>query len=209
MKIKTVFTSAMALLAIASMASATQVQLSCTANAREGNGWDTGFMFMQGLEPGALKPFFKFDTSSIPVNAVINSANAYTYLYYSADTYDPTWQYAAREVLSDWNEAGNPGFPTIGSTNLGAPTSVSGPGNWIVTDISASLVQGWVSGLKPNFGVCISKTVSSPMVCVSNRLSGAVPYLVVDYTAVPEPSSIFALAGGMISLCGFALRKRS
>jgi hypothetical protein len=206
MKVRTMLLIVAAVLVLASMASAVQVQLACVANAREGGGWDTNYMFMQGIEYGALRPFFKFDISVMPANVIVNSATVNTYMYYGS--IDPDMRFAAREVFSDWGESG-PMFPAVGTVDLGPVATLNTSTMWITNTIDPTLVQDWINGSKANYGVCVSKAVTAPEICVRNRWAGAeAPYMLVDYTPVPEPGSMFSLAMGVFGLGGLVLRKR-
>ena len=213
MKIRNILVMVVASMTLASMVSATEVNLSCVANASNGGGWQTDYMWMQGMESNAQKSYFLFDLSSIPTNAIVNSATVNTCIYYADSTWNPNWTFGAAEVTSAWNEAGTPGYASYGDEIDGS--SIKCDSNlWIRNNIT-SLAQAWVSGNKTNYGVLVSKDTPNDgaVLAVRNRMiiyTDVRPYMLVDYTVstVPEPSSILALVCGFAGMGGLVLRKR-
>jgi hypothetical protein len=203
---------ALAVMMLAKMADAAPLQLSCVDNVRVGGGWSTD-LYMQDFTWGSYYSLFKYDLSALPTNAVITSAKAYTYMDWGGNWFSSAWEYQARQILIDWSES-NATYPSvsgdsISATALGASATVTGPNQWIVNDISTTLVQAWVAGTTSNYGVSISKaTAGGEYIHVVNRADPTyAPYLLVDYT-VPEPGAFLAMAAGLAGLSGMRSRRR-
>lgn len=150
----------------------------------------------------AYRGLLKFDVSSIPANAIINSASlsltataVQSANPFSIDVHRMTrdWTEGAQcntNGTPNWNDysAGNPWTALGGDYNatVRGTTSVSTTGsyNWTIT----SLVQEWVNGTSSNFGMLMKfnneataneqKTFGS----VENATAGNRPVLTVNYT---------------------------
>lgn len=96
------------------------------------------------------RSFLKFNLSSIPPDAVIINATLKLYRYQGNgnDTF------CIERVLGDWNETSIT-YNTMPSTSPYACYDIpSGEGIWDIFDIT-SLVQGWVNGSWPNYGLML------------------------------------------------------
>lgn len=118
---------------------------------------------MQAKADGKKRTLYRFDVSSIPSGAVIVNATLELYLLNGAGI--PVTM-EAREVLETWVEGSGLNTapfttngvswdtqPLFGGTAVGAQTvgSTSGWYTFSLTD----LVQQWVNGSKPNYGVAL------------------------------------------------------
>ena len=154
----------------------------------------------------ALKPLFRFDLSSIPANAVVNSAtlsfyasswggNSGSYQNTIYRVLDKNWV----ESEATWNiySTGN-NWTTAGlgsGTDYGTPvfTSLTGfnpTGPMWVNFSAATLVQNWVNGTYQNHGITYltsggpQPTFYSSEYAIDTSLR---PKLVVDYTVSGDP----------------------
>ena len=115
---------------------------------------------------------------------------------------DATWNFRQFNTLS-WTSPGGDFAATSGTTTIGivdtAYTFATQPG--LVAD-----VQSWVNNPSSNFGWLLKTATelnADGARQFGSREIGAAPSLVINFTAVPEPSSIVFL--GAISLVAFGL----
>lgn len=157
-----------------------------------------------------VRSYLRYDFSSIPEGARVDSArfNAYMPSCMNTSTPDPcankTWGITINPMRADWGTAstyaelaaatsGNSGgFPLISRSDI--------PG-WKWWDIGY-LVQDWVEGSRPNYGFAMrsldeSNTAAGPAFASSRwSVTGSRPYLSVSYTVVaPGTPAVAAYAG--------------
>lgn len=173
----------------------------------------------------------KFGGISVPVGSIVNSATISVY----GNTWDPNLeQVEIRRVTRDWNPGtgmwtqAQEGEVTgawakylvdpwqvagaLGATDSAASVDpiVIWPEAWgwqnhNVTASTQALVNSGV-----NYGWVFHSVNAYPNPFgVIRFVDGVYPTLTVDYTAVPEPGSLLAMAGGLIGLVGYARRRRS
>ncbi len=144
------------------------------------------------------------DLSAIPTGATINSASLELYKYDEYSSASVTLD--ARRITSAWAESVTYSTqPTVGAT-VEDSTTVSGLINqWFSWDLT-SLVQDWMDGVVPNYGVTIydhgsglymrfvssdNQTATQPSWAMAPTSATLQPKLTIDYTsAVPEPTTL-------------------
>lgn len=145
-------------------------------------------------------PLLKFDISSIPSNAIINSAQLRMQATTEAGA---VYTMEAHRITSDWTENGatwNLMDGTNAWTSAGGDfnaaftysTANAADGGDLITNFTITqLVSEWVSGTYPNYGVIIDEqtTGASAVKTYLSRenLSSYAPRLIVNYTI---PSSV-------------------
>lgn len=155
-----------------------------TQNLGTGSTLYTGYNLAGGGTQVYRSILVKFDLTSIPSNATVNSATLRLYLSGStgATPYDiKLWRY-----LGNWSETTVTWSNQPGSTGTGIVTSVdasSGYKTWTVKDV----VKNWVNGTYGNYGLLVSYNGTTAFEkAFSSRENGSnKPELVVDYT-VPD-----------------------
>lgn len=102
-----------------------------------------------------MRCLIKFDISSIPVGATINSAELYVGLVESWDFPGRTRTYTTYRIPSDWSEG------TVTWSNAPSPAEAYGSADvthdawdWYSFDVT-NLVRAWHDGTYPNFGVML------------------------------------------------------
>jgi hypothetical protein len=156
-------------------------------------GWQIG-----GQE--AMRILLQFDLSSIPRNAVIDSARWELFQTQVVPAGDGNMDFRAQYLTQEWSESGvtwnNANFLGGESLPLG---SVPGTIGWQGGDARA-VVQAWLSGAQPNFGVIITGDEvpqSGRWRVFRSRETGDPPRLVVNFTVncdtVPPTATVQAL----------------
>jgi len=143
-----------------------------------------------------MRCLIKFDISSIPVGATINSAELYVGLVESWDFTDRTRTYTTYRIPSDWSEG------TVTWSNAPSPAEAYGSADvthdawdWYSFDVT-NLVRAWHDGTYPNFGVMLRgpehSGSDSSWKAFATRENDAEPALVVnyDYTYTPPTLSV-------------------
>ncbi len=146
---------------------------------------------------GDLKSVFKFDLSSIPSNATINSATLGLYVQNSPNNGGGD-TVSLHRIFTPWTE------PTVNWNILGADSNYSAsaesspnvgytPTNVWVSFPLTSLVQGWVNGSVSNNGVMLLPDNGPQVITVSSENSSTAlrPKLDIDYTvpsSTPAPT---------------------
>jgi hypothetical protein len=134
--------------------------------------------------------YIKFDISSIPDNAIINSATMNLYYYQYTGNNPSGRMHTAYRITSYWNEQnlyGN-GVPTTASSSTDVIT-VPSTFQWVSFDVTDD-VQDFVSDNYNNYGWNINDLEywgSSGIPCAYYRSSDSginIPYLEVDYIIV-------------------------
>lgn len=132
---------------------------------------------------GNFYSLYKFDISTIPAGATINSAMLK--LYQSSHGYTASGQVMlVQRVLADWAENAVTWntMPAALSTihTLNATDTNGEYKNWVITD----LAKGWISGQYPNFGLMIGPQNDSAWYGIFNSRENAnnKPQLLIDYT---------------------------
>jgi hypothetical protein len=142
-------------------------------------GWQIGGQ-------NAMRILLQFDLSSIPRNAVINSARWEMFQSQVIPVNDGVMDFRAQFMTQGWSESGvtwnNANFLGGQSLPLG-----SIPGNIGVQGGDArGVVQAWLSGAQPNFGVLVTGDEvpdRGRWRVFRSRESGDGPRLVVNFTA--------------------------
>lgn len=113
---------------------------------------DTGYVagnFLRGL--------IRFDLSSIPPSATIVSA---TMSLWERLNTGPTPTYAARRITESWDEMAVTWNTRPARTDTGKVTWVTVNNGWNNITLTA-MVQAWVNGTNPNYGVYVDHDVES------------------------------------------------
>jgi len=153
----------------------------------------------------------RFDVSSIPAGATVNSATIYFYAYnvtggtptvgcYRVLTHWDEMQatYNSRLTGTLWGAAGLQSGTDYNATAIGTAT-VSAAG-WVSFDIT-STVQGWVSGSYVNEGVMYRETAAGHIYTYMREYTidaSLRPKLVVNYTAPGITITTASLPGGTV-----------
>jgi hypothetical protein len=139
-----------------------------------------------------VRCLIKFDISSLPTGATINSAVLKVYLVGSWDYPGRTRTYTTYRISYNWSENtitwnNAPSYAeAYGSTGV-----THGSGSWYSFDV-ANLVRAWHDGTYPNYGIMLRgpewSGSDSSWKAFSTRESSADPYLVINYTPPPPPT---------------------
>lgn len=114
-----------------------------------------GYCIIQGSNTWWYRTFLKYDLSGIPNRAKINSAKMRVYdRYHNTNGNFGTTNIA--RITSEWDDDSVSwnNQPTWEGKYLSEAVPPPGVGNWSDWDIT-QLVQGWVDGSYPNYGVYI------------------------------------------------------
>jgi TGF-beta propeptide len=146
------------------------------------------------------RSFLKFDLSTIPSGASVS--NALLELYQQGQTNTNVRSMHVNEVLSNWDEFTINGTnqPSISSTISGSGNSLIN-GGWVSFYIT-SLLDSWIKGTKPNYGLVIKASdetntntlkyfTSSDSPTIANR-----PKLSITYNQPPTAPVVTAPNGG-------------
>ena len=213
---KVVITICLGVLGFACLAGADTITISTDADAGNYNGTpDTNYGTGNfNLNAGASKKgFFHFDVSAIPAGSTINSVQMKVYVNWvqASDAYyvklykvdnewaetEVTWN--NRKTGIAWNTPGGDY-----STLVGDGYGLGSTKGWKTVAAGANLVnlvQGWLDGTIPNYGVVLQREGSSGgQRGLDSREGGNAAYLSIDYTPVPEPATIGLLTLGMFGL---------
>jgi hypothetical protein len=135
---------------------------------------------------GAERVFMRFDLSSIPPGAAINSASFYIYMHTATPAGDSAMRVESRHLLNDWDDCQitwanhQPDWGAVfGSSWVGSTLG------WLYAD-ATDLVKDWVYGTHPNYGAMLmgDETVRERQRIFYSRedAGGRYPRLIVDYT---------------------------
>jgi hypothetical protein len=172
---------------------------------------------------GDSRGLFKFDLSSIPAGATIDSATVSIYVNFNAFNLAPRISSVSLyEVTADWAELGvtydtKPAWDTTPVSSMTVPTG-TGPNqggyNGYINGNVTNLVRDWFEGDILNFGLATSDTYTTAgLLRISARETAGItqdPRLRVTYTPVPEPATIILLSqlGGFAVLLGWWRRRK-
>ena len=148
---------------------------------RLGYDEDTGFQ--------AQRIYVQWDIQPIPQTIIINNATMWFYQWAASPPGDPPMNALMRHLTSSWNAGTltwNSNVPAWGG--IVREGSIPVTIGWHSADIT-DIVQQWVSGSRPNYGVLIQGDETPrerERVFNSRNAGGNKPYLRVDYTIVTD-----------------------
>jgi hypothetical protein len=120
-----------------------------------GNYGTSTTLGISGYSSYIMGTFLKFDISSIPANAIIDSAKLWLYKHY-INTNGDQLGYTIRRLTASWLENtltyDNSVFVKDSSVDYGSPYFFGAINEWKEHSIT-TLVQQWVAGTYPNYGL--------------------------------------------------------
>ncbi len=118
-----------------------------------------------------------FDLSGIPAGSTVHSAYLYLTILtgktYTVEFYPAT---ASWDESTTWNT-----MPSYDASSKGS-LSLSSTACTRMAVLDAALVQGWLDGTVPNFGIYLFPPAGSGQSIFSSREGASPPVLVVDYS---------------------------
>ncbi len=147
------------------------------------------------LEPDGkiVRSLVRFDLSSIPAGATINSATLRLYLVNSWDYPGKTRTITTYRASSYWSESSvtwnnKPSY----AESYGSAGVTHGSGVWYSFDVT-NLVRGWVNGTWPNYGIMLRgpewSGSDSSWKSFATRESANDPQLVINYVGTASASA--------------------
>lgn len=221
MKATLVISMLLGLCLVASLTPAHAATLSATMDAYVDSAnpgypwgdWDATNLYLLKPDGRDTRPLVQFDVSSIPTSGAVSSAILKLQVNPAMQVIGYGQTVSAYRVTTPWSGM----FVTWNQANYSTPlnwTTPGGdydpavhgdyvsPGGSIVYLTTLSLditpiVQGWVNGTNPNYGVILKGTTGVSLDFYSMSVTGSGPTL--DITMVPEPFSLALLAfGGLL-----------
>ncbi|MDJ0911354.1 MAG: DNRLRE domain-containing protein [Woeseiaceae bacterium] len=144
--------------------------------AKNNNGADGHIRFEGGNIEHALT---RFDLSTLPTDAQINSAVAWFYVQDSNGQH-PEGSLTVHRVAADWTETGATWETIGGAFESGALASIppqDTAGSWVSFNLTG-LVQAWVNG-QPNYGILMASTAEGVHAKYDSREASNPPRLEV------------------------------
>ncbi|MCU7870564.1 MAG: DNRLRE domain-containing protein [Candidatus Thiodiazotropha sp. (ex Lucinoma borealis)] len=140
------------------------------------------------------RPLFRYDLSSLPVNAVIHSATAWFYV----STEHPEGPVDIHRLTQDWTET-DATWQTMG-TNMDSAVLATIPaqptaGVWIPINLT-NQVQAWVNG-QPNYGITLNSTSEGTDGDYASREASNKPYLEVTVGIPPSSPATLTAVGAL------------
>ncbi len=142
-----------------------------------------------------LRCLVRFDLSSLPANAVVDSALLQLYLT-SVEGSVPNLPISAHQVTSPWNETSvsTASYPSYGpvAALINVDSTAGTYKNWVIT----SLAQGWKVDPMHNYGVALHHAWTGDpytgfvRVFATREAGGNPPRLVITYHLPPAPKKI-------------------
>ena len=179
----------------------------------DGNGLELSDSYPN--RPRFKRIYLKFDLSDLS-GMTITSATLYLYLDKFYSHYDEDFVNLHRVTEHDWNERtltwnNQPDNNLVYITTTKVYLYTWGGGEWKTWRGLESLVQGWVEGEYPNYGImleCDSDSVYNEIAYFTfndNESEINRPYLKIE--AVPLPSTLFLFGSGLIGLAVIRQKK--
>jgi len=156
--------------------------------------------------------YLKFDLSSIPSGSIVASASLN--LYETTGQSDSTIR--VYQVIEDWSESEvtfnnspNNGSSVLASTTVPGDTQFSYV-SWSDTGLT-DLIEDWINGTEDNYGLVLKSETALYTNFRSREYSGTDydPYLEIEITEIPEPTSMILLGSLATGLFGvFGIRRK-
>lgn len=224
MKTTLLVTMLLGLCLVASMTPAHAAPISAATDAyvdsaRPGNnlgGADPNALYVYNRSGREMRSLIQFDVSSIPTSGSIASAiltlrvdpgltltqvgggqtfSAYRVTQQWVD-WGVTWNDALYTVPWTWTTPGGDYDPAVHGDYVSPQETVTL--TTLVLDITP-IVQGWVNGTNPNYGVILTGTSGAGLGFYSREYTPGGQGPTLDITMVPEPFSLALLAfGGLL-----------
>ena len=203
-----------------------------STSTRYSYGWDNKIEVQNKWQNKTV--LIDFDLPGDLVGGTLNSAtlrlDVYS-TYFTAGTVDvyrslvpwvegpasQTWDAPANWLIYDygqnWNTNGAMGATSdYDNSEVASAAFVYGYTGWLSIDV-AGLVDDWVNNTATNYG--FELLAGSLDVCLYSHSRegetggyGNAPELVLDYTPIPEPATLFLIGTGLLGLLGRARRRR-
>jgi hypothetical protein len=169
-------------------------------NNPDGNMGSIAWLRVRGYTGSKLYTLIKFNISSVPSDAVINSATLHLYYLKDPEEGNPAGQtLEIHRILNNWNE-GIVTWNIQPAHNQTATSSAIVPDTpyvWMTWNVTSD-VQSFVNSAKTNYGWKIIDIVNSSDTpyFYSKEYNSLIPYLEIDYTSAEKNIPPTAEANG-------------
>jgi len=162
---------------------------SLNANTNYGTSQTMGLGYLSGTY-NAMRTLMEFNLSSIPANAIIDSAQLFVFQNTSNPSNDSAMGFKAQYMKAQWSETSvtwnNANY--LGGTEIGVGQVTSSPG-WKTGDVT-EMVERWFSGAQANYGLIFTGDEgpqnNRSRFFRTRQWSGYAPYIQVTYTACSD-----------------------